>query len=64
MEILDLKETAAFLKISTGTLRRRMTEGLPYNQQCKRGKITFDKSKVIKWWEKYNHPYTRFYRHR
>ncbi len=64
MEILDFKETATFLKMSTRTLRRRIEEGLPHNQQCKRGKLTFDKSKVIKWWEKYNYPYTKLYRRR
>ena len=62
MQFLDIKETAVFLKISVRTLRNRMAEDLPYNQQYKRGKLTFDKFKVIKWWEKYNHPCIRLYR--
>jgi predicted site-specific integrase-resolvase len=64
MEILTVRECADFLKVSQKTLYRYIREGLPYNQRYPHGKITFDKSKVIKWWEKYNHPYYRLYRRR
>lgn len=65
MEILDLEQVAEFLRLSKNSVRHLIkSHGLPYNQIIKNGKLTFDKSKVTKWWEKYNHPYTRFYRHR
>lgn len=63
MQILDLEQVANFLRLSKNSVRHLIgSQGLPFNQIVKNGKLTFDKDKVIKWWEKYNHPTNKFFR--
>lgn len=52
MEVLTLRETAKYFRVSERTIRRRMKEGLPYHQ-IGQGKITFRKSQLDRWYQKY-----------
>ena len=62
IEILDLKECADLLRVSTRTVQNYMKLRLPYVQVCKRGRLTFDREKVIRWWQRYSHPYEKLIR--
>ena len=64
LEILDLKECADLLKVSTRTVHVYMKLGLPYVQIVPKGKLTFEKDRVIHWWQKYSHPYEKLIRRR
>lgn len=56
MEILTIKEAADYLRVSENTLRRRMREGLPFNQPRPGCKVTFNKATLEKWWRRYERP--------
>lgn len=58
MQIINIKECANLLSVSTRTIQRWIKdERLPYFQVCKKGKILFEKEKVIKWLKNREHPY-------
>ena len=58
MVILNIKECANLFGVSTRTVQRwTKEERLPHFQVCKKGKILFDKEKVIKWLKSREHPY-------
>ena len=62
-DIIGSNEVCEMLHISKETLRVYMRNyGLPYTQIVPRGKLTFDRMKVIKWWEKFSHPYEKYLR--
>jgi hypothetical protein len=56
MEILTLQEASSFLKISPSTLRRLCRElSIPHRQHG-RGRIFFDKGRLVDWWMRDHKP--------
>jgi len=57
MTLLQLPEACAFLNVSRRTLIRYINEcNLPYIQVRKRGKLMFNKDRLIKWLERREQP--------
>lgn len=64
MEILTIEECMALLKIKSWTTLNMYIKRykLPYIQIGKNGYKKFLKSDVLKWLERFNHPYNKFLR--
>lgn len=56
MEYISLKEAAELFKVSTRTIRRWCSAGLPHVQIRKRGRVVIPKDQAVWWVSSHSYP--------